>query len=121
MQLPGFCSTKEGCDPFSRFFQDKIGKLLTNLYCHTAVHPTADETPCFTDAIQVFEPTTMAEITTILDTTDRTCTLDHLPTKKLNYMESVVLIITYIINASLDNAVMPVVLKQTIVKPLLKK
>ena len=36
MQLPEFCSTKEGCDAFSRFFQDKINKLLTNLHCHTA-------------------------------------------------------------------------------------
>ena len=33
MQLPGFCSTKEGCDTFSRFFQNKIDKLLTNLHC----------------------------------------------------------------------------------------
>ena len=78
----------------------------------------------------------MAEMTTILDTTDetctldhlptktctldhlptKTCTLDHLPTKQLNdNMESVVLIINYITNASLDNAVMPVVLKQAIV------
>ena len=66
MQLPAFCSTKEGCHTFSRFFQDKINKLLTNFHCHTAVDPAADETPCFTDSIQVFEPTTTAEITQLL-------------------------------------------------------
>ena len=70
----------------------------------------------------------MAEITT----TDRTCMLDHLLTKtctldhpltkQLNdNMESVVLIITYITNASLDNAVMSVVPKQAIVRSLVKK
>ena len=64
----------------------------------------------------------MAEITTILGTTDKTCTLDPLPTKQLNdKMYSVVPIITYITNASLENAVMPVVIKQAIVRPLLKK
>ena len=84
MQLPEICSMKEGCDPFSRFFQDKIDKLLTKLHCHTAVDPAADETPCFTDSIQVFEPTTMAEITTALGTTDKTCKLNPLPSKQLN-------------------------------------
>ena len=103
MQLPEFCSMKEGCYTLSRFFQDKFDKLLTNLHCHTAVDPAADETPCFTDSIHVFEPTTMAEITTISGTTDKTCTLDHLPTKQLNdNMESVVPFITYITNASLE-------------------
>ena len=48
--------------------------------------------------------------------------LDPLPTKPLNdNMVSVIPIITYITNASLENAVMPVVLKQAIVRPLLKK
>ena len=61
----------------------------------------------------------MAKITTIIGTTDKTCTLDPLPTKQLNdNMESVVPIITYVTNASLENAV---VLKQAIVRPLLKK
>ena len=53
MQLPEFCSTKKSCDPFSRFFQDNIDKRLTNLHCHTAVDPAADEVPCLTDSIQV--------------------------------------------------------------------
>ena len=42
---------------------------------------SADETPCFTDSIQVFESTTKAEITNILGTTGKTCTPDLLPTK----------------------------------------
>ena len=64
----------------------------------------------------------MVEITTILGTTDKMSTLGPLPSKQLNdNMESVVPIITYITNASLENAVMPVVLKQAIVRPLLKK
>ena len=64
----------------------------------------------------------MAVITTILCTTDKTCTLDLLPTKQLNdNIESVVPIIAYITNASLENAVMPVMLKQAIFRPLLKK
>ena len=64
----------------------------------------------------------MAVITTILCTTDKTCMLDLLPTKQLNdNIESVVPIITYTTNASLENAVIPVVLKQAIFRPLLKK
>ena len=54
----------------------------------------------------------MAVIITILCTTDKTCMLDLHPTKQLNdNMESVVPIITYTTNASLENAVMPVMLK----------
>ena len=61
-------------------------------------------------------------VRTILGTTHKTCTLDPLPTKQLNdNMESVIPIITYITNALLESAVMPVVLKQAIVRPLLKK
>ena len=64
----------------------------------------------------------MAEITTIRGTTEKTCTLKPLPIKQQNdNLECVVPIITYITNASLENAVMPVVLKQAIVRPLLKK
>ena len=64
----------------------------------------------------------MAEITTILGTMEKTYVLRPLPTKQQNdNLESVVPIITYITNASLENAVMPVVLKQAIARPLLKK
>ena len=70
----------------------------------------------------MFEPTTTAKITTIFGITDKTCTPDPIPTKQLNdNMENVVPVITYTTNASLENAVMPVVFKQAIVRPLLKK
>ena len=81
MQLPEFNSTKESCDARSRYFQEKIEKLLNNLLCHTAVDHSVDETPCFSDSLEVFEPTNTAEIASILANTGKTCALYPLPTK----------------------------------------
>ena len=81
-----------------------------------------DETPCFSDSLEVFEPTNTAEIASILANTDKTCALDPLPTKQLkDNIDSIVPIVTCITNASLVNAVMPGLLKQAIARPLLKK
>ena len=58
----------------------------------------------------------------ILGITGKACILDPIPTKQLSdNVESMVLIITYVTNASLENAVMPALLKHAIVRPLLKK
>ena len=93
----------DGCDTFSRFFQEQIDKLLVNLHGTTAVDPEPGVTP----SIEVFEPTKTAEISNILGITGKTCILDPLPTKQLrDNVESTVPIITYVINASLENAVM---------------
>ena len=116
MQLPEFNSKKES------YFQEQIENLLNSLHCQTAVDHSVDETPRFSDSLEVFEPTNTAEIASILANTDKTCTLDSLPTKQLNdKIDSVVPIVTCITNASLVNAVMPGLLKQAIVRPLLKK
>ena len=111
------------CNAFSRYFQEKIEKLLnSSLHCHTAVDHSVDETPCFSDSLEVFEPTNTAEIASILANTDKTYALDPLPTKQLkDNIDSIAPIVTCITNASLVNAVMPALLKQAIVRPLLKK
>ena len=81
-----------------------------------------DETPCFSDSLEVFEPTNTAEIASTLANTDKTCALDPLPTKQpKDNIDSIAPIVTCITNASLVNAVMPGLLKQAIVRPLLKK
>ena len=67
----------------------------------TAIDPKPGETLCFTASIEVFESTTTVEISNILGIT--------MP------------IITYVTNASLENAVMPALLKHAIAQPLLKK
>ena len=111
MQLPEFNSTKENFDAFSRYFQEKIEKLLNSLHCHTAVYHSVDETPCFSDSLEVFEPTNTAEIASILANTDKTYALDPLPTKQLkDNIDSIAPIVTCITNASLVNAVMPALL-----------
>ena len=70
----------------------------------------------------MFEPTNTAEIASILANTGKTCALDPLPTKQLkDNIDSILPIVTCVINASLVNAVMPGLLKQAIVRPLLKK
>ena len=121
MQLPEFNSTKENYDAFSRYVQEKTEKLLNSLHCHTAVDHSVDEIPCFSDSLEVFEPTNTAEIMSILANTDKTRTLDPLPTKQLkDNIDSIVPIVTCITH-SLVNAVMPGLLKQAIVRPLLKK
>ena len=66
LQLSECCSMVDGCDTFSRFFQEKIDELLINLHRTTAVDPESGETPCFTASIEVLEPTTVSEIYNIL-------------------------------------------------------
>ena len=55
-----FCSMVDGCDIFSRFFQQKIDKFLVNLHRTTAVDPEPGDTPCLTASIEGIEPTTTA-------------------------------------------------------------
>ena len=70
----------------------------------------------------MFDPTTNAEITAICGTTDKTCELDPLPANQLrDNITSIVSVITMITNTSLDEAVMPRLLKHAIVRSLLKK
>ena len=83
MQLTEFNSTKESCNIFSRYFQERIEKLLNSLHCHTAVDHSVEETPRFSYSLEVFEPTNTAEIASILANTDKRCSLDPLPTKQL--------------------------------------
>ena len=98
----------DGSDTFSRFFQEKIDKLLVNLYRTTAVDPEPGETLCFTASIEVFEPTTTAEMSNILGIAGKMCIIDPLPTKQLSdNVESTVPSITYVTKASLEKAVMP--------------
>ena len=111
----------DGCDTFSRFFQEKIDNLQINLHRTTAVDPEPGETPCFTVSIEVFEPTTTAEISNILGIAGKTRILDPLSTKQLtDNVKCMVPIVTYVTNAPPENAVMPALFKHAIVRPLLK-
>ena len=118
-QHPEFHSTAQGCELFSHFFSEKVDKLMSGF--NTIDGPT-DEKPCFTDCIHVFDPTANAEITAICGATDKTCVLDPLSANRLrDHITSIVSVITMITNTSLDEAVMPWLLKHAIVRPLLKK
>ena len=82
LQLSEICSMVDGCDTFSRFFQEKIEKLLINLHRTIAVDPEPGETPCFTASIEVLELSTTADFFYILGITGKACILDPLPTKQ---------------------------------------
>ena len=114
-----------GCDSFWCFFEEKIDKLLINLHCTTAGDVGPNE-PCFTASIQTFDPTMRAKIYNILAMAlwiKQAYLILYLLRNYLvsDNVESVMPVITYTSNTSLENAVMPVLLKHAVVQPLLKK
>ena len=42
----------DGCDTFSRFFQENIDTLLVNLHRTTGVDQEPGDTPCFTVSVE---------------------------------------------------------------------
>ena len=122
LQLPELCSMRGGCDSFWFFFKEKIDKLLINLHCTTAVDLVPAESCCLTASIQAFEITTRAKMSYILGTTNKTGILHPLRSAQLSdNVESMVPVITYTTNTSLENTVMSLLLKHAIVRPLRKK
>ena len=66
---PEFYLATQGCELLSRFFRGKTDNLLSGRQCFNVIDRPSDERRCFTDCIDVFDPTTNTEITPIYSTT----------------------------------------------------
>ena len=79
--------------------------------------------PYTQSSLHLFEPVSLQCVkNTILQSSQKTCSLDPLPTSLfVECLEQLLPAVTAVINQSLQTGVFPSVFKETVVKPLLKK
>ncbi|XP_062582897.1 uncharacterized protein LOC134244661 [Saccostrea cucullata] len=112
---------------FGEFFIGKIQKIRENL-CSLTKSPTREvvlRADIKFDGIplEAFEPMSIAEVCDIIgDAPTKSCKLDPIPTNVLKQCsESILPIITEIINKSFSEASVPLDFKKAIVRPLIKR
>ena len=120
-QLPVHNDLSTLVNSFADFFTEKITKIREKLR----------QTSIVTTAIPVSCPFKMTSFSTVSEedvekmirkANDKSCSLDPIPTKILKqYLLTLLPVITRMINASLNKAIMPSVFKQAILIPILKK
>ena len=121
--LPSHSSSKELANRFAAFFQEKIIKIRSSFDSHNAKAQDTIEyeepVPTFTE----FKPATEAEIRkTINGSKCTSCNLDPIPTSVLkSILDTLLPVITSIVNMSFDLAHFPDDFKLAIIIPLLKK
>jgi hypothetical protein len=108
---------------FSCYFSDKISNLRSSITNDTNSTPHFPSPTHSSDELSVFTSATTEEITKIvLDSPDKQCDLDPIPTSLLKKCILVLApVLTSIINLSLSSSMFPQTFKHAIVTPLLKK
>ena len=106
---------------YNIYFQYRLTVSVTTLYSRSCEPPTF----AIFDGPQLsqFEPVTDELIRElILKSPTKSCMLDPIPTSLTKqYLDALVSLITFIVNASLSTGIVPPQFKQAIVTPLLKK
>ena len=108
---------------FAEFFRNKV------LNIHSSIKSGSIETDCFVENaitsknLRSFQNTSDDEISKLIrQSSNAYCKLDPLPTSLLKQCSSELTpFITKLVNMSLDSAIVPAVMKEAIVVPLLKK
>ncbi|XP_044139720.1 zinc finger protein 850-like [Bufo gargarizans] len=121
--------TQEFCDELSEFFIDKIINIRETIQQNIASNPTQvrQEDKNHTNILQsprfTLVPITIDNTKTIIRSLrDSTSPNDIIPTKLLKECTDILApIITHLINQSFKEGIVPISLKQGIIKPLLKK
>ena len=117
--LPNFVSIEDGCTQFADFFSNKIKRLLITLDRDSIC---TEETSLCTEPLLAFRECNVKEVVQLIKTTSKTCALDPLPSSVLSqYIEALAPLITNIINMSITQSDIPELLKEAVVRPLLKK
>lgn len=108
---------------FSSHFSEKITNLRSSITNESNSTPHFPRPTHSNDEFSVFTPATTGEITkVVLESPDKQCDLDPIPTSLLKKcIHLLAPIITMIINRSLSTATFPQSFKHAIVTPLLKK
>ena len=119
---PDSDSVTDSCRIFSDFFHDKIQKLRDRLDGVRDSLPAVQEVQRSQTVLDTFQPTTEEEIHKVMSIISKTCELDPLPARQLKQcLSPLAPVVARIVNASLSEGVVPVPLKEAIVRPLLKK
>ena len=123
--LPSHDSEIELANRFAKFFTDKINKIRQQLATvQTETKLSSNETSKkYTETLSKFESATEDEIRKIImKSATKSCSLDPIPTWLVkDCLESLLPVITRVVNLSLSSAEVPVDMKEAIVLPLIKK
>ena len=108
---------------FASFFSEKVSNLRSSIAdsTGTSAHIPNPNPSC--ESLSYFKPATVEEVAKlILESQDKCCSLDPIPTSLLKKCVGVISpVITKIINLSLSEATVPNAFKHAIVTPLHKK
>ena len=122
--LPTHSCDKTLADQFLSFFHNKIDNIRTGL-CAMVDEPLVEIPDQSFNGVQLncFSSVTLQEIRhIILKAPSKSCELDPLPSWLLKEcVDELFPIVTSIVNASLNHAIVPLSLKTALIRPLLKK
>ena len=122
--LPTHSCDKTLADQFLSFFHNKIDNIRTGL-CAMVDEPLVEIPDQSFNGVQLncFSSVTLQEIRhIILKAPSKSCELDPLPSWLLKEcVDELSPIVTSIVNASLNHAIVPLSLKTALIRPLLKK
>ena len=122
--LPTHSCDKTLADQFLSFFHNKIDNIRTGL-CAMVDEPLVEITDQSFNGVPLncFSSVTLQEIRhIILKAPSKSCELDPLPSWLLKEcVDELSPIVTSIVNASLNHAIVPLSLKTALIRPLLKK
>lgn len=119
--LPDSSSYQDLANAFADFFSEKIQKIHNTFSDNS--HPTDISPPYTPPEFNNFSSVSTDELKkTILSSPTKSCCLDPWPTFLVkDFLDSLTLPITNIINSSLSQGIFPQAFKRAIVTPLLKK
>ena len=122
--LPSTSSNTSLPETFSSFFTDKVSKLHSSLTANANLCSSLHIDPPYQPTVlDNFSPVTDDEIVKlILQSPDKQCDLDPIPTSLLKQcVHALAPVITTIVNLSLETGNFPSIFKRAVVTPLLKK
>ena len=125
-KLPSCDSVEELTDSFNNFFTSKIIRIRETLYSsdmNTHYSSNQSSNQICDSLLNVFTPALQDEVPKlILSSPSKSCDLDSLPTWMLKiHLDTLLPVITKIVNLSLDTASFPSTFKNALVTTLLKK
>ena len=123
--LPQFDHALDLCNTFNDFFISKISNIRTKLDQSSVSHTSSSNTSTFSgQKLSEFSQITTSEMCTVIkDASNASCANDPIPTKLLKtcLLDTLLPVITKIVNLSLSSGTFPSLFKTAQVKPLLKK
>ncbi len=121
--LPSHGSSAELAKNFALFFNAKIAKIHTHLENSVAAGEMRSETPLYDSKFSEFRVVTIDELVKIMTKAPiKSCQLDPIPADIFKHsVATLALTITDIVNKSFQSGIMPDILKEAMVLPLLKK